>query len=232
MNTFQKLFSVSKKDIKEDVIITPFLKLEYFIRNKGSKINKGFLFEVLTEKYFNVVKVGLGSTLVGDCIVYLKDTACKRLYFIGSCGIISNFKIGDLVIVNKALSWESFSEILGHNPAHFFINSDNNLLGKFSELNKDIKKANLATLGSLSLQEKIAPSLRRQEIDVVDMEVSSFLSAAKYLRLQSLALLYATDIIPSKPFFRDLNSKEKEAIKSSRQRAIALICDFIQTINA
>jgi purine-nucleoside phosphorylase len=232
MNTFKKLFSVTKDDIREDVVITPFLNLEYFLRNKGSKISKGFLFEVLCEKYFSVVRVGVNSAFVGDCVVYLKETACKRLYFIGSCGVISDFKIGDLLLVNKALAWESFSEILGRNPSHFFINAENDLLNRFSDSHKDIKKANLATLGSLSLQERVVPSLKKQEIDVVDMEVSSFLSATKYLRLQSLALLYATDIISRKPFFRDLDNKERVAIKSSRQRAISLICDFIQKINA
>lgn len=231
MNAFKKLFAINKKEIKEDVIITPFLSLEYFLRNKGSKINRGFLFEVLTEKYFSVVKTGVGSTFVGDCIVYLKDTPCKRLYFIGSCGVISKFNIGNLIIANRALAWESFSEILGHSPSHFFINAENGLLRKFSQLNKDIKKGTLATLGSLSLQDEVLDSLRKQDVNVVDMEVSSFLSAAKYFKLQSLALLYATDIITSKPFYRSLDKEDKKVIKFSRQKAISLICDFIQNQN-
>ncbi|MBL7197562.1 MAG: hypothetical protein ISS47_05645 [Candidatus Omnitrophica bacterium] len=232
MNTFKKLFAVNPKDIKEDVIITPFLNLEYFRKSKRARVNKGFLFDVLTEKYFSVVKVGVGSSFVGDSIVYLKDAPCKRIYFIGSCGIISNFNVGDLIVVDKALAWESFSEILGHSPSHFFISAESDLSRKFLELNKDIRKANLATLGSLSLQEKVSQSLAKQEIDVVDMEVSSFFSATKYFRLPSLALLYATDIIESRPFFRDLNKKEREIIKLSRRRAISLICDFIQNLNA
>ncbi|MFC1645582.1 hypothetical protein ACFL2Y_00165 [Candidatus Omnitrophota bacterium] len=232
MNTFKRLFAVDAKDVKEDVVVTPFLNLEYFTKNKGSKINKGFIFEVLTEKYFSVVKTGVGSTFVGDCVVYLKDTPCKRLYFIGSCGVISNFNIGDLVIVNKALAWESFSEVLGHNPSHHFISTENEIAKKFLALNSGIKKANLATLGSLSLQKEVSSSLKKQEIDIIDMEASSFFSATKYFRLQGLALLYATDIIASKPFSRDLDKKESEIIKSSRQRAISLICDFIKNLNA
>ncbi|MFC1709643.1 hypothetical protein ACFL2J_06285 [Candidatus Omnitrophota bacterium] len=232
MNTFRKLFGVNKNEIRQDVIVTPFLNLEYFLRNKGSRINRGFLFEVLTEKYFSVVKTGVGSTFVGDCIVYLKDTPCKRLYFIGSCGVISKFNIGDLIIVNKGLAWESFSRILNRKNTYNFINAENKLLRKFLSLNKDIKKANSASLGSLSLQDEILHSLRKKEINIVDMEVSAFLSAAKYFKLPGLALLYVTDAVTNKPFFRDLNKKEREAIKSSRKKTISLICDFIQKLNA
>jgi purine-nucleoside phosphorylase len=95
-----------------------------------------------------------------------------------------------------------------------------------------VKKANLATLGSLSLQEKILQSLKKQEINVVDMEASAFFSATKYFKLPSLALLYVTDIIASKPFFKDLSSEESKIIRESRQRAISLICQFIKNQNA
>ncbi|MBL7197478.1 MAG: hypothetical protein ISS47_05225 [Candidatus Omnitrophica bacterium] len=227
MDTFLKLFGLKPKEIKEDVIITPFLNLEYFREGKKGKVNKGFLFEVLTKKYFSVVKVGVGSSFVGDSVVYLKDSPCKRLYFIGSCGALTNSNIGELVIVNKALAWESFSEILGHSPSHLFINTQNYLFESFLELNRDIKKVNLATLGSLSLQENVLQLLKKQEIDVVDMEASSFFSATKYFKLPCLAILYVTDIIIKKPFFRDLCKKERKIIKESRQRTISLICDFI-----
>ncbi|MDD5005243.1 MAG: hypothetical protein PHS93_01905 [Candidatus Omnitrophica bacterium] len=232
MNTFLKLFGLNPQDIKHDVIITPFINLEYFKINKKSKINKGLLFEVLAESDFSVVKTGVGSSFVGDSVVYLKETACRRIYFIGSCGVVSNFNIGDLIVADKILAWESFSEILGHSPSHFFINAENELSRRFLELNKDIRKANLATLGSLSLQEKVLQSLKRQEIDVVDMEVSAFSSAAKYFKLSSLALLYSTDIIEGKPFSREASHQERKVIKDSRQRAISLICDFIRKLNA
>lgn len=232
MNTFHKLFGIKPKEIKEDVIITPFLNLEYFRTSKRNKISKGLLFEVLTEKYFSVVKTGVGSSFVGDSVVYLKDTPCKRLYFVGSCGAVSNCKVGELVIADKAMAWESFSEILGHSPSHFFINAHNQIFRNFLWLNSDIKKVNLATLGSLSLQDKILYSLKKQEIDVVDMEASAFFSATKYFKLPSIALLYVTDIISSRPFFRDLNKKDRKIIKESRQRAISLICDFIKKRNA
>ncbi|MFH1621685.1 MAG: hypothetical protein ABIA97_00990 [Candidatus Omnitrophota bacterium] len=232
MNTFRKLFAINPNDIKEDVIITPFLNLEYFKKNEKSKINQGFIFSVLTEKKFSVIKTGMGSSFVGDSVVYLKDTPCQRLYFIGSCGIVSNSKVGDIVVVEKALAWESFSEILGKKFPQLFIKANSSLLQKFLALNKNIKKTNLATLGSLSLEEKLVNYLRGKKIEVVDMEVSAFLSATKYFKIPGLALLYTTDIIKNKPYFRELSKKDREEIKLARQEAISLLCDFIENLNA
>jgi len=232
MSTFKKLFATSPKDIKEDVIITPFLNLEYFKKNKESKISKGFIFSVLTEEKFSVVKVGVGSSFAGDSVIYLKDTPCKRIYFIGSCGIISNFKVGDMVVVEKALAWESFSEMLGNSTPRLLINANSSLLKKFIELNKNINKVKLATLGSLSLQEKVVCFLKKKGIEIIDMEVSAFLSATNYFRIPSLAFLYTTDVISTKLFSRDLNKKDREDIIFARQKAISLLCDFIENLNA
>lgn len=232
MNTFLKLFGTNPKEIKEDVIITPFLNLEYFRTNNKSKIKKGFLFEVLTENNFSVIKTMVGAPFVGDSVVYLKDTSCKRVYFIGSCGAVSNFDIGDLAIADNVLAWESFSEILGNDPSDFFVCTENNLSRSFLELNKDVKMAKVATLGSLSLQEKVLPLLKKQKINVVDMEASAFFSATKYFKLPGFALLYVTDTIVNKPFFRDLEKEEREIIRQSRQRAVSLICSFIEKRSA
>lgn len=232
MNAFLKLFGTNPKEIKEDVIITPFLNLEYFRISDNNKINKGFLFEVLREKYFSVVRANVGASFVGDSVVYLRDTHCKRVYFIGSCAAVSNFDLGDLVIVDKVLAWESFSEMIGRCPSHFFMQAENNLYKSFLESNKDVRKAKAATLGSLSLQEKVLPLLKKQKINVVDMEVSSFISAVKYFKLPGLALLYVTDIIATKPFFRDSSKEERKIIQDSRQRTISLICNFIKKRSA
>jgi purine-nucleoside phosphorylase len=232
MSAFNKLFAVEPKEIKKDVIITPFLNLEYFKSSQSGRVNKGFIFSVLTENKFSVIKTGIGSSFIGDAVVYLKDTPCRRIYFVGSCGIISNFKIGDLAVVDRALAWESFSQVLGDSCPRFFINAKNELSRAFIESNKEVRGASLATLGSLSLQEKISKSLKKQKIDLVDMEVSAFVSATKYFKIPSLALLYATDIISTKPFFRKLDDEDRGIIKSARQKAISLICDYIQSINA
>lgn len=232
MNTFRKLFAVSPQEIKHDVIITPILNLDYFKSDKKNKINKGFLFEVLNEKYFSVIKTGVGPAFVGDAVMYLRQTKAKRLYFIGSCGAVSKFQIGDLAVVDKVLSLESFSNILHQDINYSFINAQNSLCDEFLERHKQIKKANLATIGSLSLQENILPLLKQYGVDIVDMEVSAFINAAKFLKFQSMALLYVTDIIKDKPFCRDLAKKERIVIQDSRRRAISLLCEIAQKKSA
>jgi purine-nucleoside phosphorylase len=230
VNTFQKLFAVSPSQIREDVIITPFLKLEYFRINGRSK--KGFLFEVLNEDDFSVIKTGIGASFVGDALMYLKEAKIKRVYFLGSCGAISNLDIGDLVLVSKALNMESFSNILNRKFSPSFINAEDHLYKKFLEQNKAIKQTRLATVGSLSLEEGILPLLNRHRIDVIDMEVSAFICAARFLKLSYMALLYVTDILRGKSFCRDLTNPEQLTIQKSRQEAISLLCEFIRKQNA
>jgi len=230
MNTFQKLFAVSPREIKEDIIITPFLNLKYFSANVKSK--RGFLFEVLNEKYFSVIKTGVGASFVGDALLYLKETKAKRVYFIGSCGASADLNIGDLVLVNRAFNLESFSDILNNKVYPSSIDTNNNLYKRFLQENKGVKEVNSATVGSLSLQENILPLLNKHKIDAVDMEVSAFAHAASFLKFSYLAVLYVTDILRSKSFCRDLADKERLAIQESRHKAISLICDFIKRQNA
>jgi purine-nucleoside phosphorylase len=229
VSTFQKLFAVSPDEVRENVIVTPFLKLEYFKINGKSK--KGFLFEVLNEDDFSVIKTGVGASFVGDALMYLKETKAKRVYFIGSCGVNADLNIGDLVLVGKVLNLESFSDILNNKTNNYLLNTDNGLYKEFLRENKGVRKVNLATVGSLSLQEDILPLLNKYKIDAVDMEVSAFVNAASFLKFSHLVLLYVTDILKSKPFHRDLTSKERLVIQESRQKAISLICEFIKKQN-
>lgn len=232
MKTFQKLFAIDPRDIRQDVIITPFLNLEYFSQDNKNKISRGFLFEVLNGEFFSVIKTGIGASFVGDAVMYLKQTKAKRVYFIGSCGAVSNLEIGDLGLVDKALNLESFSNILNKDISHSFIDSRNNLYRRFLQSNNNVKRLNLASVGSLSLQENILPLLKKCDVNIVDMEASSFLCASKFLRFSNLALLYVTDIILTKPFYRDLTNRERTVIQQARQKAISLICDFIHRQNA
>jgi len=232
MNTFSKLFGISKNEIKKDVIITPFLNLDYFKSDKDNKRSKGFLFEVINEDYFSVIKTGVGAPFVGDAVLYLEGSACERLYFLGSCGAVTDLEIGDLVVINKALNLESFTYILNKSLNADFVNIDNNLLNNLYSYYRSIKKAAIASVGSLCLQSSIKDYLVKSNIDVVDMESSAFFSASNKLGLDSLAILYITDIIQDKLFCRDLAKKESDIIKDSRRKAVSLICQFIQKQNA
>jgi purine-nucleoside phosphorylase len=232
MNAFRKLFAVSPQEIKEDVIITPFLSPEYFNKDAKNKIKKGFLFETLNGDGFSVVKTGVGASFVGDALIYLKQTKAKRVYFIGSCGAVSGLNIGDLVLVRQALNLESFSGVLKRSVGSVFLNAENALYKKFLKLDRGIREVKLATVGSLSLQKSILPLLKNRAIDVVDMEVSAFISAVRFLKFSHLALLYVTDNVQGRLFCRKLTPAERLSIKKSRHKAVSLICDFITRQNA
>lgn len=239
MNTIERLFGVNADEIKEDVIITPFLNLEYFARGTKPKKTKGFLFEVLTQKQFSVVKTGVGASFVGDAVMYLGETPCKRIYFIGSCASLSPHEVGDTIVAEKALACESFTEVLHtHTDDCSFVVPKHNLADEFFEFcrsksgednqEQQIKTASLASLGSLSLQHTVLGSLQQRGVGGVDMEASAFFSAANSLFLSCLGLFYVTDTIDQKLFFRNLSVEERKTIKTARQRTIELLCDFIK----
>lgn len=244
MNITERLFGVAAKEIKEDVIITPFLNVEYFAKTAKFRKTKGFLFEVLTQKELSVVKTGVGASFVGDAVMYLRDTPCRRLYFIGSCAGLSPYEVGDIICAEKAFAGESFSELLRNNAidTSSCIVPENDLSDEFLKFcrarqggertRQRIQTASVATLGSLSLESALFDSLKQQGIGGVDMEVSAFLSAANSRGVSCLAVLYVTDTISKKLFFRDLAIPERKTIKTARQQAITLLCAFITHQNA
>lgn len=231
MSHFKKLFSVSSDAIRRDVIITPFLGLEYFRQHKGTQRSKGFLFEVLAEQDFTAIKTGVGASFVGDVVLYLRDTPCRRLYFIGSCAAVRNFDVGDILIANRALAAESFSELLKGKFRTGISKPRGLLTEQFLEFYRHSQCGIVATLGSLSLQERLRSSLLKQGVNAVDMETSAFFSAAWHSKFDSLALLYVTDNIGKHSFCLDIDKQERALIQSSRSRAIELLCSFITRKN-
>lgn len=238
MNTLQRLFGVTAEEIKEDVIITPFLNAAYFVPTAKFRKAKGFLFEVLTQKEFSVIKAGVGASFVGDAVLYLADTPCRRLYFIGSCAGLSPHKVGDIVYAEKAFAAESFSELLEKQSIDGSpcVVAKNNLSAEFLQFCRTQKQripaASIATVGSLSLERALFDSLKVQGVGGVDMEASAFFSAANSRSVPCLALLYVTDIIAKRSFFRSLTAEERKAIAAARQHAITLLCAFIRQRNA
>jgi len=241
MNAVKRLFGVEAKDIQEDVILTPFLDCAYFAHSDKAKKAKGFLFEVFTEEHYSVIKTGVGASFVGDAVMYLAQTPCKKLYFLGSCAGCGHSEVGDILLAEKALAAESFTDIIEENGRYAFVIPKKSLhedLLKWrascgNQQEKDvIQQANIATLGSLSQQDRLTAFLKQHGISGVDMEVSAFFSAANKRNCACCALLYVTDIIGEKSFFRALTNEERAKIKEARQRAVTLVCDFIRSQNA
>jgi len=233
MNTFQKLFSVTPNQIKENVIITPFLSPNLFRQNSNINSSKGLFFEVLNEEKFSVVRCGMGTVFVADAVLYLRQTRCKRVYFLGSCGSVSSLALGDVVVAQKVFAYESFTETISNKFAKTNVGPDRELIRNFQKYNKGkCKKVALATVCSLCLEEERVFPFKKNNIQVVDLEVSAFYSAAKYSGLSALAILYVTDIVKKKPFYRKFAPSDSELIRDSRTQAISMLCKYIQERSA
>ena len=233
MKTFQKLFSIDPKQIKQDVIITPFLSPNLFKQKPDATSKKGLFFEVLSEEKFSVVRCGMGTVFVADAVLYLRQTRCKRVYFLGSCGSVSSLALGDVVVAQKAFAYESFTEIINNKFPKTNVGPDKELIRSFQKYNKGkYKEATLATVCSLCLEEERVFPFKKNNIQAVDLEVSAFYSAAKYSGLSALAILYVTDVVKEKPFYRKFTTGESELIRDSRTQAISMLCRYLEERSA
>jgi len=232
MKNFSSLFGVAPHDVREDVILTPFLNVEHF-KKKETQTQKGLLFQTLTGEHYTVIRTGIGASFIGDAILFLKDTACKRVYFLGSCGAVTAVPIASIVIAEKAYAFESFSQILGEDFTHTVYNADTNLQQDFirSTGAGDIATVSVATFASLSLERRQIALFKKHAIDVVDMEVSAFLAAAHHFSYGALPVLYVSDSIHDECLLQ-VTDDNRKAIRQTRRRAISLLCDYIDTRSA
>jgi purine-nucleoside phosphorylase len=188
--------------------------------------SRGKLYGTGNSKSFTVIHTGVGPTLLGDAVLYLEDTPCRNIILFGSCGLVREVKdlnIGGLVAPFESYSLESFSDMLhGNKDGWKIFEPDAILLKKLLEIDK-IKKVKCVTIGSLKLEEDYIDIFKEKGIEVADMECSALFSAAEHIKRSAIALFYITDIINKKPFYLDLNPKDRSAVSSSIKSAINIL---------
>jgi purine-nucleoside phosphorylase len=234
MSQFEALFGIRKSQVKKSCILLPLLHKLILREFKVRKISRGKLFGSGNANDFTLIHTGLGPSLVGDAVLYLKETPCQNIVLFGSCGLVTEkegLSIGSLVSPFKCYANESFSEMLLESnirPKAFYAHGA--LLEKFlnAHPNAHIRKVTCSTVSSLKLEEDFVGSFLEKEIEVVDMECSAFFSAANFTGLNAMALFYITDIIKEKPFYRDLGPILKLKLFSSIKNAVNLLCEFMK----
>lgn len=231
MTKFETLFGIKESEIKNTCILTPLLSrgaLEDFgIKN----LSRGKIYSSGNAKHFTLVNTGIGASFTGDAALYISQTNCKNLILFGSCGLVKpceNLDIGSLVSPIECYSMESFSDLLLKNHTFKAFYPDEAMVGSFLKTNKSVKEVSCATLGSLKLEEDYLSLFSEKNIQVVDMECSSFFSAAIQKNLKAMALFYISDIINEKPFYRPLIDKDRVRLLSSIKEGIYSICSFIK----
>jgi len=231
MTKFETLFGLKESEIKNTCVLMPLLP-KGSLESLGVKtLSKGRIYSSGNSLSFTLVNTLMGAAFTGDAALYLSQTNCKNLILFGSCGLVKPCKgldIGSLVTPIECYSMESFSDLLlkNHNFKAFY--PDKALLKSFLKSNEDIPEVNCATLGSLKLEEDYLGLFSEKNIHVVDMECSSFFSAASQKNLKAMALFYVSDIINEKPFYKPLIDEDRVKLSSSIKEGIYSICSFLR----
>lgn len=232
MTKFETLFGIQASEVKNTCVILPLLG-KGMLRNMGvKKLFKGKLYSSGHAEDFTVIVTGIGAGMAGDAVLYLKETGCQNIILLGSCGLVqgkAEMGIGTLASPEISYAMESFSSILldGKTLRKDFP-ADKKLMENFLKSYGYVKKVACATLGSLKLEEGMAGLFKEKDIDAVDMECSSVFSASQYIKRKAIALFYVTDIINEKPFYSDLNDKDRLALSLSIKKSCNILCDFIK----
>lgn len=229
MNIFSTLFGTEALSIKETCVLTPFLNKNILDGFRITKQKRGAVYSVGTNGLFSLIHTGIGSTFVGDAVLYLENTPCKNLILFGSCGAVKRTKklgVGDIVTVKKALCQDSFVDMLLERKTRDIFYPDRNFLAKISS-NK-LPEVTCLTVGSLKLEEEYLERLRYGSIDIVDMETAAFFAAAEFVRKKAVAILFVTDILKSFPYYNVLKRENRALLKSLTRKASSVVYELIK----
>ncbi|MDP2912070.1 MAG: hypothetical protein Q8N76_07050 [Candidatus Omnitrophota bacterium] len=231
MTKFEALFGIKESEIKNTCVLMPLIPKNSLEALGIKKLSRGKIYSSGNSRHFTLINTGIGAGFTGDSALYLSDTNCKNLILFGSCGLVradKNLDIGSLVAPFKCYAMESFTDMLLKNNASGAFYPDLSLLDKFLAGKNEIQKITCATLGSLKLEEENLDLLKEKDIQAVDMECSSFFSAAKHRHLNAMAFFYVSDIINKKPFYSALSREDETRLSFSIQSGIKSICSFIK----
>jgi len=202
------------------------------LREFGIKeLSRGRLYSAGKGDACTVIHTRMGGVFTGDAVLYLSETPCRKIYFLGTCGLLQispGLNIGSLVSLSLCYAQESFTSLLSDSVAPGILTTPDSILYR-GLINYggggEVKEVICISAGSLKMQPDKTGEWQEKEIQVVDMESASFFSAAGYTGLSSAALMVISDIIEVSPWYRDNN---REYVSGSLQRAARILCEIIK----
>lgn len=233
MDAFQTLFGTEEGKIKTTCVLLPFLHKEILRALGVKKISRGKLYGVGQSKYFTVIHTGMGAPFLGDAVLYLEETGCRNVILFGACGLVEKkegLKVGSLVSPERCYAGESFSRMLSGSDEEweaFHPDRELHLMLLKSGTPAGVQEVVDLSVGSIKLQEERLVTLRQSGIEVVDMECAALFAAAAATGLRALALLFVTDIVGEKPYYRKFSAGEKITLLFTIRRAVKMLCRFI-----
>jgi len=225
MDPFKKLFGVEKSSIKPLCIVSPLNEAALFSGLGLGARAHGDYFRVTDSKCATIIGTRYGL-LAGDCVLSLADTPCRDVYLFGCCGSIGE-EVGARLLVKKAFNFESFSAMLEGQDAPACYLPDAELAAAFSG-NAALLEGTCASVGSLALEEAYLPRFKALGVNCLDMECSAVYSAAKRSGKKALALFYASNRIPDKPWHECLDKSDVARLGRARKDLAALLTDFLK----
>ena len=110
---------IAEEEVSETVVLAPWWYPNKLYNNYDCKIELlNYEFQdihriTFKNKSFLHIRSYVGATNVGETVLLLSFTKCKRVIFVDSVGSISNdVNIGDLIIPSTSVSGEAFSSYM------------------------------------------------------------------------------------------------------------------------
>jgi len=115
MGKFKKLFGIEADTVQETCIVMPFVG-KGVLRELGIKdLSRGLVYSSGNGEFGTVVYTSMGATFTGDAVLYIAETPCREIYFLGTCGLLQRtpgLNIGSLVSPSRCYAQESFTSLL------------------------------------------------------------------------------------------------------------------------
>lgn len=229
MELFESLFGIKAEEVRSSCIIMPFVPHWLLKEFNIEKFSRGILYSSGNSKLFTVFYSRSGCVFTGDAVLYLSETRCRELYFLGTCGLlqkISGVTIGSIVSPSSYYAQESFVSLLSDSaPLGMIIKPDpilhNTVMDAGEGLIVDVTGI---SAGSLKLQPELKAQWAEAGVQVVDLEVAAFLAAAQNIERPATALMVISDIVKEKPWHQ---RKDQELIKTALKKAGRILCEII-----
>ena len=216
--------------MREACIILPFVAKGILGEFGIKELSRGRLYSSGNGDSCTVINTRMGGVFTGDAVLYLSETPCREIYFLGTCGllqIIPGLNIGSIVSPSHCYAQESFTSLLLEPTVSGILTTPDSILLR-SLINysgvENIKEVICISAGSLKIQPDKIGEWKEKGIQAVDLESAAFFSAAGYMGLSAAALMVVSDIIEVSPWYRDHGW---EYVSGSSQRAARILCEFI-----
>ncbi|MEI8012525.1 MAG: hypothetical protein WCI27_08640 [Candidatus Omnitrophota bacterium] len=222
---FESLFGIKPGMIQTVCIIMPF-NIPRAGRLLGvSTMIEGRIFACGQGDGFTLIRSGMSAGFVGDCALYLEETPCQKVLFLGTCGLIHrqlDLDIGSLVTPVTIHAFESFSAIVTNTltiqaPLH---------VDSIFPRELKIPCVNAVSFASLHEEEKHLALFDKIRAVAIEMECHAFFLACRNINRTAGALLVISDILQEKTFSSALAPDDKKKLADGINRA----CGYLKSI--